>query len=112
MSASAFAAIAAGLQDAIAHAEGDPTRARVREIPEVSVHDVRERLGLSQLEFARAFGVSVDTLQNWEQGRRVPRGPARVLLTIIDQEPALVLRALHLSTSGRARQGRTPRVAS
>jgi len=68
-------------------------RARVRELREVSVHAVRERLGLSQPELARAFGVSVDTLQNWEQGRRVPRGPARVLLTIIDQEPGLVLRA-------------------
>ena len=99
MPSPAFSAIAAGLEDAIAHAKGDATRARVRPLPDVSVHAVRERLGLSQRVFAQAFGVSVDTLQNWEQGRRLPKGPARVLLTIIDREPALVLRTLNLSAA-------------
>ena len=99
MPSPAFTAIAAGLQDAIAHANGDASRAQARTLPKVSVHAVRERLGLSQREFARAFGVSVDTLQNWEQGRRIPKGPARVLLTIINQEPAIVLRTLHISAT-------------
>ena len=96
MSSSVFTTISAGLQEAIAHAKGDDSRARIRALPEVSVQALRERLGMSQHEFARAFGVSIDTLQNWEQGRRVPQGPARVLLTLIDQEPAMVLRVLHL----------------
>jgi putative transcriptional regulator len=58
------------------------------------VRSLRERLGLSQAAFARAFGISVDTLQNWEQGRREPEGPARALLKVIWREPEAAMRAL------------------
>jgi putative transcriptional regulator len=51
-------------------------------------------MGLSQGDFARQFGFSVDTVQNWEQGHRKPAGSARVLLTIIQREPKAVRRAL------------------
>jgi putative transcriptional regulator len=52
------------------------------------------REGLSQEQFAAAFGVSLGTVRNWEQGRRTPDGPARVLLTVIEKSPRTVLRAI------------------
>jgi putative transcriptional regulator len=60
----------------------------------VNVAKLRGRLGLSQGEFARGFGVSVGTLRNWEQNRRQPDGPARVLLRVIEQKPQQVLSAI------------------
>ena len=53
-----------------------------------------QRLGLTQKEFALKFGFSVGTLRHWEQGQRMPEGPARVLLTIIDHDPVAVEKAL------------------
>ncbi len=49
---------------------------------------VRRRLGLSQAEFAQRIAVPVATVRNWEQGKRVPRGPARALRRLIDRAPA------------------------
>lgn len=62
---------------------------RVTTIPEVS--HIRERTGLSQAHFARLLGVSVRTLQEWEQGRRVPSGAARTLLLIAAKNPRALL---------------------
>jgi putative transcriptional regulator len=59
------------------------------------VRNIRERTRLSQSEFATLIGVSVKTLQNWEQERRRPTGPAAALLKIISQEPQLAVRAIH-----------------
>ncbi len=58
------------------------------------VRRIRRDLGLSQSEFALLIGVSVATLQNWEQGRRQPEGPARALLRIAATHPEAVLDAL------------------
>ena len=58
------------------------------------VRRVRRKVGLSQTAFARRIGVPVDTVRNWEQGKRLPRGPARALLRIIDRAPELALAAL------------------
>ena len=55
---------------------------------------VRRRIGLSQVAFANRIGVPVDTVRNWEQGKRVPQGPARALLRIIDRAPEAALWAL------------------
>jgi putative transcriptional regulator len=55
---------------------------------------VRRKLGLSQVAFARRIGVPVDTVRNWEQGKRAPQGPARALLRIIDRAPDAALHAL------------------
>jgi len=55
----------------------------------------RERMGLSQSEFARLMHVSVKTLQNWEQRRRNPTGPAAALLKIVLASPEVALKALH-----------------
>ena len=62
---------------------------RVTNVPSVSV--VRERTGLSQARFARLLGVSVRTLQEWEQGRRAPSGAARTLLLIAEKNPRALL---------------------
>ncbi|MGQ0532023.1 MAG: helix-turn-helix domain-containing protein [Caulobacteraceae bacterium] len=80
--------------EALRFARGEETGARVTvvEIPDVPA--IRKKLGFTQEEFAESFGVSVGTLRNWEQGARLPEGPARVLLTVIDKEPAAVKRAL------------------
>jgi putative transcriptional regulator len=56
---------------------------------------IRERLGLSQSRFAAIIGVSVRTIQNWEQGRREPEGPAKALLRVVDRDPEAVFQALH-----------------
>ena len=55
---------------------------------------LRARFGLSQAQFAHRFGLTVDTLQQYEQGRRVPSGPASILLRVIAAEPGAVMRAL------------------
>lgn len=62
---------------------------RVINVP--SVASVRERVGLSQSRFAQLLGVSVRTLQEWEQGRRAPSGAARTLLLIAQKNPAALL---------------------
>ncbi len=58
---------------------------RVVNVPPVGA--IRERIGLSQSRFAQLLGVSVRTLQEWEQGRRAPSGAARTLLTIAAKNP-------------------------
>ena len=58
---------------------------RVVTLPPIA--DIRARTGLSQTKFARLLGVSVRTLQEWEQGRRAPSGPARTLLSIAHRNP-------------------------
>jgi putative transcriptional regulator len=56
---------------------------------------VREKLGLTQSQFAGLIGISIRTLQNWEQGHRRPEGTARALLRVAEQHPQAVLEALH-----------------
>jgi DNA-binding transcriptional regulator YiaG len=65
------------------------------EIGSSGVRAIRERTSLSQSEFASLIGVSVKTLQNWEQDRRRPTGPAATLLRIIAHEPRLAVKAIH-----------------
>lgn len=62
---------------------------RVVTVP--SVTSIREKTGLSQARFARLLGVSVRTLQEWEQGRRAPSGAARTLLMVADKNPKALL---------------------
>ena len=76
--------------------------ARGADIPGMRVHipeaydvgKIRTKLKLSQREFAQRYGFSIDSIQNWEQGRRVPDGPARTLLAVIAHNPKAVERAL------------------
>jgi putative transcriptional regulator len=59
-----------------------------------AVRDLRQRAQLTQLEFAARLGVPVETIRNWEQGKRMPRGPARALLAVIAHAPDTVFAAL------------------
>jgi putative transcriptional regulator len=62
---------------------------RVINVPDIA--GIRERTGLSQARFAQLLGVSVRTLQDWEQGRRAPSGAARTLLIVADKNPRALL---------------------
>ena len=62
---------------------------RVINIPDIA--GIREKTGLSQARFAQLLGVSVRTLQDWEQGRRAPSGAARTLLVVADKNPRVLL---------------------
>ena len=64
-------------------------------LPATDVQAVRERTGLSQSEFAQLMRVSTRTLQNWEQHRRQPTGPAAALLAMVASVPEVVLKTLH-----------------
>jgi putative transcriptional regulator len=67
---------------------------RVFDYKPVDVKKIRSKLHVSQSQFALMIGVSKSTLQNWEQGRRTPDGPAKALLTVVDKNPKAVLTAL------------------
>ncbi|OQW58253.1 MAG: transcriptional regulator [Proteobacteria bacterium SG_bin9] len=67
----------------------------------LSVRELRQRSRLTQCEFAERLGVPVDTIRNWEQGKRQPRGPARALLTVIAEAPDMAFAAL--ARSGRSK---------
>jgi putative transcriptional regulator len=64
------------------------------EFTPMDIKEIRHKLDKSQSEFAMMIGVSVGTLQNWEQGRRKPVGPARALLRVAEKSPDAVRKAL------------------
>lgn len=84
------------MAEALAHAKGKRTGARAHKVAvkPAEIQQARKRLGLSQDQFADAFGVSASTLRKWEQGQRSPTGAAKTLLKIIEREPKAVVRAL------------------
>jgi putative transcriptional regulator len=89
------AEILEGARQALAFARGEHVPGMKVHIPdEINVARIRKKLELSQGKFADAFGLPVRTVQQWEQGRAMPHGAARVLLTLIDREPEAVSRAL------------------
>ena len=82
---------------AIARGELDINTYRIYVPADIDVKKIRTKLNLSQAEFSARFGIPQGTLRDWEQHRRKPEGPARVLLTVIDREPAAVSRALEMT---------------
>lgn len=90
----AFNSIKRGLTQALAHQSGKTKGVKTYAPSEVDVQALRKRIGLSQQEFAAKFSISLGTLRHWERGDRKPRGPALVLLRVIDKEDRAVLRAL------------------
>ena len=84
------------MKEVVDHVEGKVALPmRYVEIPEdVDVKAIRTRLGLSQAEFSRRYGVSQRSLQEWEQGRRRPEGAVRAYLTVIERNPKAVQEAL------------------
>lgn len=83
------------VREAGAIMRGQKKASRRLVIGAAGVRTIRERTKLSQSEFASLIGVSVKTLQNWEQERRRPAGPAAALLKIIAHEPQLAVKAIH-----------------
>ena len=96
--AKAFNKMMAGLGDARVYLEGvrDGFEVHEVEVPEPDVVAIRGRTGLSQPAFAKSIGVPLGTLKNWEQRRRRPEGPARVLLALIGKRPSIVQEELAL----------------
>lgn len=90
-----FEDLVQSLKEAKAIARGEAQASRRIKVPQPDVKAVREQIGLSQSEFAGLLRVSIKTLQNWEQHRRNPTGPAAALLKIVMTAPDMALKALH-----------------
>ena len=90
-----FSDLVTSLKEAAAIRKGKKTASRRTTLVTPHVREVREQTGLTQAEFARVLRVSIKTLQNWEQDRRTPTGPAAALLMIVSAVPEVALKALH-----------------
>ncbi len=90
----AFSEISAGLTDAIQHVKGESTGVVEHKPEAVNVKAIREKTGMSQEKFCVTFGISLGTLRHWEQGLRSPRGPARVLLKVMQYNPNAIIEAI------------------
>ncbi len=86
-----FESIRQGLQEAIAHAKGEPVAARVHTLRPINIKALRQNLRPTQAQFAARLGFSLATLRHWERGDRTPKGPTLVLLNVIQREPKAVL---------------------
>ena len=90
-----FEGLMASLAEARAYARGEKVPGlRVYHFPAIDIVSIRKQTGATQDVFARQIGVSIATLRNWEQGRRQPEGPARVLLAMLARDPGIVVRTL------------------
>jgi putative transcriptional regulator len=85
-----------GLQEALAYTESsaDRTSYGVTVPRQIDVRAIREKLGVTQEEFAARFGFSASVIRQWEQGQRQPEGPVRAYLLVIDRAPKAVQKAL------------------
>ena len=90
-----FSKLIASIKEAGQIKAGLKKPSRVIKITPPSIKAIRKKLNLSQSEFALMIGVSLGTLQNWEQGRREPDGPAKALLKVASKNPRAVMEALH-----------------
>ena len=95
MKEDAFRELLTSVRQAGAIRRGRLKPSRVSTFKPANIKAVRAELGQSQEEFALMIGVSVATLRNWEQGRRVPEGPALALLRVAARNPTAVAEALH-----------------
>jgi len=95
MNSNQFDELLASVQEMDKISSGEKSASRVFEYPEPEVRAIREKTGLSQAHFAMLIGVSKRTLENWEQGRRHPTGPAKALLRILDADTERAIEALH-----------------
>ena len=90
-----YADLVQSLKEAREISQGNASPSRRIFFSALDVRMVREKTGLSQIQFANMICVSVRTLQNWEQGRRSPNGPAAALLRVVSDAPHLVKETLH-----------------
>lgn len=95
-----FEEIMRGMEQALRFVRGEEVpRLRYHPAPHHDARAIRKATGLSQAAFAAQIGVSVATLRNWEQRRRYPDGPARVLLALLAKDPEIVKRTLAKAAS-------------
>ena len=99
MEATLFDDLVQSLKEARAISKGEAPASRRFEIMPPDARAVRKQIGLSQSEFASLMQVSVKTLQNWEQHRRYPTGPAAALLKIVSSAPEVALKSLQSAGS-------------
>ncbi|MBF0239038.1 MAG: helix-turn-helix domain-containing protein [SAR324 cluster bacterium] len=85
-----FEELKESIRQAGAIRRGQLKPAKITQYPEPNVKKIRNQLDLSQSQFATLLGISIGTLQGWEQERRKPQGPARVLLQIAEKHPEVV----------------------
>ncbi len=95
MNKNAFAELTASIKEVGEIKRGVAKPSRRFEVMPPDVRSIRRRFSASQSGFAKMLGVSVDTIQNWEQGRCVPTGPARVLLVVAERNPSLFFSTLN-----------------
>jgi putative transcriptional regulator len=89
-----FKELSASVREGGAILRGETKASRAFKLEDPDVAAIRSEYGLSQEQFAALLGISVRTLQNWEQGRRHPQGPAKVLLRVASRHPRAVLDAV------------------
>lgn len=90
-----FTELMASLREGADILKGAKEPSRTTVFSSLDTRAIREKLQLTQVQFASLMGISVRTLQNWEQGHRTPEGPARALLRVAELHPEAVLDALH-----------------
>ena len=89
-----FAELVASVKQGGAILRGEKEASHTFQLDWLDIKHIREGYHLTQAQFAAMLGISVSTLRNWEQGRRVPEGPAMVLLRVAAKHPAAVLDAI------------------
>ena len=89
--------IITGAQQALAYLKGDKTKGRAYKVRtrDIDVKAIRERLHMTQEVFSETFAIPVSTLKKWETNNRVPEGPTKAYLTVIEKNPHAVKKALH-----------------
>lgn len=89
-----FDELVASIREAGAIHRGEKEPSRVFKVEKPDIKEIRGTMGLTQVQFAALLGISVNTLRNWEQGRREPEGPARVLLLVAAHRPDAILESI------------------
>jgi len=89
--------IITGAEHALAYLKGDKTKGRAYKVRarDINVKAIRENLDMTQEVFSETFAIPVSTLKKWETNNRVPEGPTKAYLTVIEKNPRAVKKALH-----------------
>lgn len=90
-----FESIRKGAKEALAWKQGKGTGARVCQYAALDVTEIRKKTKMTQKEFSQSFQIPLSTLRQWEQGKRLPQGPAQALLKIIAYDSDTAIEALH-----------------
>ncbi|MFT7530935.1 MAG: putative transcriptional regulator [Gammaproteobacteria bacterium] len=90
-----FESIKKGVEEALAWKRGKKTGARVTQYSAMDVAKIRKQTKMTQREFSDSFSIPLSTLRQWEQGQRIPQGPAQALLKIIAHDAKTALKAIN-----------------